>query len=134
MFIFDAGQILREIKGMRLIRCRVCKKETPHDLVEIGQFLTALDTPLLPYKKRFLVTCQKCNHAVEVSKKAFQEMMNPDNPTPQIFTEMPTAFRNKAAAKKKNKKHRFCRGCGAKLRPGAKFCNECGLKTGRAPK
>lgn len=131
MFIFDAGQAQKKIHGMRISRCEICKKKTPHNLTEIGYYVTALETPLVPFKKRYLLICQHCGGGKELSRNEFDQLREYREEASVESYNQPLDLGKKSAEKTKSPKKtpRFCRKCGQKLRAGAKFCGECGCPT-----
>jgi len=121
MFIFDAGQPKEKIHGMRISKCEVCKKQTPHNLLEVGFFVTALETPILPYKRRYLFPCQRCGSGKELTKKEFEKLRQHRDLEEIKSYNQPYEYE---MTKEQGKK--FCIFCGDKLKAGAKFCNNCG--------
>ena len=123
MFIFDAGKHKKKIRGMRISRCENCKRQTPHNLTEVGYFVTALEAPIVPYKKRYLTVCQKCSFTKEIEKNDFEKMLKFQEQTEVESYNQPFEYQ-----KTKQQGKKFCIHCGDVLRSGAKFCNSCGKK------
>jgi hypothetical protein len=118
MFIFDAGTMKKDVKGMRIFRCSNCNENTPHDITEIGFYITALELPIAPYKKKYVLMCRKCGLGEEVKKEEFKHLL--------LHNEGEMQNSSSDRILQKRLKNKFCRFCGAKMRRGAKFCNECG--------
>ena len=124
MFIFDAGKHKKTIRGMRIARCSNCKKQTPHNLTEIGFFVTALEAPIIPYKKRYLTICQKCASSKELTKNEFTKLLKHEEQTVTESYNQPYEYQ-----KSKQEGKKFCIHCGELMRTGSKFCNNCGKKS-----
>jgi hypothetical protein len=120
MFIFDYGKMEKIIRGMRILPCDRCQKDTSQDLTEIGFFVTALDYALLPYKKRYVLICRNCNGGQELTGEEFEKLR-----TVAEEEEKRSSFTHDYQ-KSKRERMKFCRNCGERIRKDAKFCNHCG--------
>jgi hypothetical protein len=120
MFIFDAGEIKKKILGMRIQRCENCRRQTSHNIAEIGHYVTALDQAFLPYKKKYLLICQQCNAAREIDKEQVSKLLKFSEHTVETYNEEYDYQKTRASGKK------FCVHCGNQVRSDARFCNSCG--------
>ncbi|MCE1247410.1 MAG: zinc ribbon domain-containing protein [Firmicutes bacterium] len=120
MFIFDAGEIKKKILGMRIQRCENCRAQTSQHIAEVGHYVTAMDKAILPYKKKFLIICQKCNAAREIDKQEVKKLLSHSDHTVESYNEDFDYQKTRSSGQK------FCIHCGNKVRNDAKFCNSCG--------
>ncbi|MCD4785554.1 MAG: zinc-ribbon domain-containing protein [Candidatus Eremiobacteraeota bacterium] len=130
MFIFDAGQTRKKVHGIRIERCEACKRQRPHRLTEVGTFVSVLDAPVVPYKKRFILICQKCGGGKELTKIEFDRLKRYREGQETESYNLPVE-EDKSIFEYEKTRHsgkKYCIHCGSKLRKGAVFCNECGQK------
>jgi len=130
MFIFDAGQTRKKVHGVRITRCDNCKKQTPHQITEVGVFVSVLDAPVVPYKRRYVLICQNCGNGIEIKKNEFDQLRKYIEGGEIESYNLPIEEGKDSFdyEKTRHSGRKFCIHCGSKLRRGAKFCNECGKK------
>lgn len=123
MFIFDSDQSKKTIHGMRLLSCKKCKGKTSHLIIEEGMFITALESPILPYKRKYYLVCQTCQTLREINHKEFNDLRT----FSQYESPSYNTVDNLTSDIKKNKSgKKYCAACGTSARGSAKFCNSCG--------
>jgi hypothetical protein len=83
MIIFGFGKNTKKIIGQLFQKtCAYCNSTELWQLCIIRTWFTLFFIPVIPYKKRYCVSCPKCGAYIELSAEQFEkmklELLNPD--------------------------------------------------------
>lgn len=75
MIIWGWGKITKKFIGSAFYRtCNHCNTTQSWQLCIIRTWFTLFFIPIIPYKKRYCVTCPNCGSYIELTAQQFEEM------------------------------------------------------------
>lgn len=75
MIIWGWGKVTKKIIGLALQNtCNYCNKTSTWELCIIRTWFTLFFIPVIPYKKRYCVSCPNCGSYIELTQEQFEKM------------------------------------------------------------